>query len=93
MRLFPGGKNEDSQAYIGLFLHLTDAISIQFKVKYRLGVVGKETVFAEAENNGEAFKSGWGYHKLMMREKLCDPNKDFLKDGKLVLFCEVSMPY
>lgn len=72
---------------------MVDANSTQFDVKYSLGVVGKEIVFTEAENTGEALRNGWGWFKFLKREELYDPNEGFLTDDKLKIFCEVSMPY
>lgn len=93
LSFFPGGETEQSKEYIGLFLRLNDSDSTKFQAKVVLGIVGKDNKTHEYGGSGDGFKYGyydWNYREFMKREELCDPSKEFLTAGKLLMiFCEV----
>lgn len=88
MRFNPGGVDGDSKDHIGLLLILNDSDSIDFKVKYKMGIVGARKAL-KGSHSGKDFADGCGVgsDKFLKREKLCD---DFFTDDKLTFFCKVS---
>ncbi|XP_008202409.1 speckle-type POZ protein-like [Nasonia vitripennis] len=97
LRLFPGGKRQEFQDFIALYLCNTNTVSMgkivaksNFKIKNSKAQVVIDHSMTESDFD---CKTAWGIDQLIRKDYILDPANELLTNGSLTIICEIiTMP-
>lgn len=82
------GKFED---WVAFYLRLKEASSKNFKINFTLGISGRNgNKEKDFEIAGESLDNGYGTPYLLKQRDLFNPALEYLVDGEMTIYCQVS---
>lgn len=93
MRFYPNCSDSPATSFIGVFLSLSECSSANFTAKYKFEILSNKENHASTEvqrSANELLKDGYGFKKFLSHDELFKVEKEFVKDGEMVLLCNVS---
>lgn len=74
-------------------MSLNECSSENFTAKYKFEILSAKESHASTEvqrSASELLKDGYGFKKFLSHDELFKAEKEFVKDGEMVLLCNVS---
>lgn len=97
MLFYPNGDTVESSKHIGLFLNLFGMVNNKFHVSFQLGILGtggaNNYIGYDLQLSGQEFQTipGFGQDMLISHNDLYDESNGLIADGKITLYCDVSL--